>query len=113
MVSGWFLYVGMGALFALLFINKAGRKVLATIVGLLVLLWLLLQTELVQNFIVGKVTERLSNDLHTEIKIDKVSFSFLTRWTLAACLSAIEKDTLLYAGSLKLRITDWFFKRYR
>lgn len=112
MVSGWFLYVGMGALFALLFINKAGRKVLATIVGLLVLLWLLLQTELVQNFIVGKVTERLSNDLHTEIKIDKVSFSFFDKMDLGGVLVRDrKKDTLLYAGSLKLRITDWFFLR--
>ena len=80
------------------------------LLGLLLLVWLLLQTEPVQNFIIGKVTGRLSKDLGTEVRIDHVSISFFDKMDLDGTLIRDQrKDTLLYAGKLKLRITDWFF----
>lgn len=74
------------------------------------LAWLLLQTETVQNFIVHKVTARLSKDLNTEVRIDHVSLTFFNKMNLEGTLIRDrQKDTLLYAGKLKVRITDWFF----
>ncbi|RFM25568.1 translocation/assembly module TamB domain-containing protein [Deminuibacter soli] len=77
---------------------------------MILLCWLLIQTETVQNFLIGKVTARLSKDLHTEIKIKHVSLSLFNRVDLEGTLVRDQqKDTLLYAGKLKVRITDWFF----
>ncbi|GGH74461.1 hypothetical protein HNQ91_004795 [Filimonas zeae] len=78
------------------------------------LAWLLLQTETVQNIIVRKVTARLSKDLKTEVRIDHVSLTFFNKMNLEGTLVRdLHKDTLLYAGKLKVRITDWFFWKSR
>lgn len=76
----------------------------------MLLLWLLIQTESVQNWIVQKVTVRLSKDLNTEVKIKHVSFELFNRMNLEGTLiKDRKKDTLLYADKLKVRLTDWFF----
>lgn len=80
------------------------------LIALLLLIWILIQTEPVQNFLIKKVTARLSKDLHTEIKINHVSLTLFNRMNLDGTLIRDQKkDTLLYAGALKVRITDWFF----
>ncbi|MFT4204753.1 MAG: translocation/assembly module TamB domain-containing protein [Chitinophagaceae bacterium] len=85
-------------------------RILLALVAILLLVVLLLQTELFQNLIVKKVTKQLSDNLHTEIRIQHVSFSFFNRMNLEEVLVRDQKkDTLLYAGTFKLRITDWFF----
>ncbi len=82
------------------------------LLAIVLLGWLLIQTETVQNFLVGKVTKRLSKDLNTEVRIQHVSFSFFNKMNLeGALIKDQQKDTLLYAGALKFRITDWFFWR--
>lgn len=89
---------------------KVFFKFIIGIVALILLVWLLLQTGPVQNYLVGKVTDRLSKDLHTTVKIDKVDFSLFDKMDLDNTLILDQhKDTLLSAGALKLRITDWFF----
>ncbi len=89
---------------------RSTSRTLLVLVGMLLLVWLLLQTSPVQNFLVGKVTARLSKDLNTEVKVQDVSFSFFDKVDLNGILIRDkQKDTLLYAGTLKLRITDWFF----
>ncbi|HEX8460370.1 MAG TPA: translocation/assembly module TamB domain-containing protein, partial [Segetibacter sp.] len=81
-----------------------------SLLAFLLLLWLIIQTEPVQNFIVKKVTARLSKDLHTEVKIRHVSFAFFNSMNLEGTLvKDLKKDTLLYSEQVKLRITDWFF----
>ncbi|MCY7421631.1 MAG: hypothetical protein LH478_07795, partial [Chitinophagaceae bacterium] len=81
-----------------------------SLLATVLLIWLLLQTELVQNFIVGKVTKRLSKDLNTEVRIKHVSFTFFNRMNLEGTLVRDQrKDTLLYANNIKVRVTDWFF----
>jgi len=63
----------------------------------------------VQNWLVKKVTADLSKSLNTEVSVKHVSFSFFNRMDLEGTLVRDhKKDTLLYAGSLKIRITDWF-----
>ncbi len=98
-------------------INYLAKKILKIflriIVGLLafiLLIWLLIQTAPVQNYIIKKLTTKLSKDLNTTVKIGSVDFSLFDKMDLNNTLVLDQhKDTLLKAGSLKLRITDWFF----
>ena len=65
-----------------------------------------------QNFIIAKVTRILSKELNTTVKIDKVNFRFFNKLDLKGLLvKDLQKDTLLYAGTAKINITDWFFLR--
>src|SRR3954452_22422766 len=92
-------------------LNILGR-VLVALLGFILLLWLLVQTAPVQNFIVGKITKRLSNDLKTEVRIGHVNLSLFNKVNLEDVLiKDRNKDTLLSAGAVKVRITDWFFLR--
>ena len=69
-----------------------------------------IQTNIVQNWLVGLATSKLSTALGTEVKIKNVSLSLFNRLNIeGALIRDKQKDTLLYAGQLKVRITDWFF----
>lgn len=55
-------------------------------------------------------TGRISKSLGTEVSIKHVSIGLFNRLNMEGLLVRDRsKDTLLYAGSLKVRITDWFF----
>lgn len=55
-------------------------------------------------------TEKLSKGLGTEVSIRKVSLSLFNSLNMEGTMVRDQKkDTLLYAGNLKVRITDWFF----
>lgn len=72
--------------------------------------WIFIHTPFGQNWIVGKVTHRLSKDLKTRIEIKHVDFSLFNKMNLQGVLVEDHyKDTLLYAGQVDLNITDWFF----
>lgn len=63
-----------------------------------------------QNFIIKQVTNKFSKNLKTRIRINHVSFSLFNKMNLEAVLVEDQKkDTLLFAGKIKVRITDWFF----
>ncbi|MEI6946595.1 translocation/assembly module TamB domain-containing protein [Paraflavisolibacter sp. H34] len=69
----------------------------------------LVQTEWGQNWLVHSVTARLSRDLRSRIEIKHVSIGFFNRLNLEGVLLEDQRrDTLLYAGALRVRITDWF-----
>ncbi len=73
-------------------------------------LWILLQTSFFQNFIVGRVTRRLSKDLHAKVSIKHVDLALFDKMLLRSTLVLDRNnDTLLYAGSVNVNITDWFF----
>ncbi len=81
--------------------------ILLTFTGLL---YVLVQTSLVQNWLVHQAASKLSKDLNTKVKIDHVDFTFFNKMALEGTLvQDHNKDTLLYAGKLNVRITDWFF----
>lgn len=64
-----------------------------------------------QNWLAGQVTKRLSRDLQTKISIKHVRLNLFNfnRLNLEGVLMEDQKqDTLLYAGKLQVRITDWF-----
>ncbi len=83
---------------------------LAILFGLLLLCGFLLQTNAVQNWLVKKAAARLSKSLGTTVSIKHVDLSLFNELSLeGAFIQDKNKDTLLYAGSLNLRITDWFF----
>ncbi|MHA4810714.1 translocation/assembly module TamB domain-containing protein [Flavitalea flava] len=77
---------------------------------LLVAGWVLIQMPSVQTWLVSKVTGRLSKSLHTNIRVRHVDFSLFNKMLLDGVLvEDARKDTLLYAGEVSVRITDWWF----
>ncbi len=77
---------------------------------IIVAVYIFIQTPGGQNWIGRQVTKRLSRDLQTRVNIDHVDFALFNRMHLQGVLiEDRDKDTLLYAGELRVRITDWFF----
>ena len=71
-------------------------------VALVLLVWLLIQTSPVQNYIADKVATKLSKDLNTTVRIGSVDLSLFDKMDLNNTLILDQhKDTLLKAGSLK------------
>jgi hypothetical protein len=72
-------------------------------------LWLAIQTTPVQNMLVKYSAKKLSAALGTTVEVKHVKFSFLNSADIEGVFVGDKrKDTLLYAGQLKVRITDWF-----
>ncbi|MDX2048900.1 MAG: translocation/assembly module TamB domain-containing protein, partial [Chitinophagaceae bacterium] len=77
---------------------------------LLVVAAILINTEWAQNILVTQVTKKLSKSLHTKVQVKRVSFSLFNRMYLEGTfVEDRNRDTLLYAGAVKVAITDWFF----
>ncbi len=55
-------------------------------------------------------TDKISAELGTEVSIKNISLSLFNKLNMEALLIRDkQKDTILYAGQLRVRITDWFF----
>ncbi len=82
----------------------------ALVILLLILAaFIFVETPFGQNWLAKKVTEKFSKELHTKISFDHISFSLLDKLNLEGLLLRDQQnDTLLYAGKLQVRITDWF-----
>lgn len=95
------------------FLKKFFKIFVKTLLALLLLvlvLWILLQTSFFQNFLIKKVTAKLSKNLHTTVSIRHIDLELFDRMAMEGLLVLDKKnDTLLYAGSAKVTITDWFF----
>ncbi|MEO5649263.1 MAG: hypothetical protein ABIR03_04970 [Ginsengibacter sp.] len=80
------------------------------ILVLILVVWVLLQTSFFQNFIIHKVAKNLSKNLNTTVSIQHVDLELFDKMLLQGTLVLDhKKDTLLYAGTVKVSITDWFF----
>ena len=91
------------------FLKILGITLLAILL-LLISSWLLIQTGPVQNWLVHQVTSSLSKDLNTTVEIEEVDFALFNKMLLkGAIVKDRNQDTLLYAGTATVRITDWFF----
>lgn len=76
------------------------------------MLWILIQTSFFQTFIIHKVANRLSKNLHTTVSIKKIDLELFDKMDMQDLLVLDhQKDTLLFAGDAKVNITDWFFFR--
>jgi len=68
------------------------------------------QSEWGQNWLVQRVTSRLSRDLQSRIHIDRVRLVLFNKLNMEGVLvEDRQRDTLLSAGIVQVRITDWFF----
>lgn len=77
---------------------------------LILALYIFIQTPFGQNWIGRQVTKRLSRELQTKISIKHIDFSLFNNMHLEGVMIEDRAgDTLLYAGDMKVRITDWFF----
>ena len=80
------------------------------LVLLIVLAWFAIHIPFVQNWIVKKLANNLSEKLHTRVSIKHVDLSLFNKMELEGLLiEDHNKDTLLYAGIASVKITDWFF----
>lgn len=70
----------------------------------------MIRSEWGQNFITHQITKRLSKDLHAKVTIGHVSLSLFNKINIDdVLLEDQSRDTLLVAGRIRVRITDWFF----
>lgn len=77
---------------------------------LLALLYGLLHLTPVQNWLVQRVAANLSEKLHARISIRHIDLDLFDKLELKGLyVEDQHRDTLLYAGSASIRITDWFF----
>ena len=71
-----------------------------------------LRTSTVQTWLVGIAAKNLSKSLGTEVSVGRVGVSFFNKMSVESVLVRDQqKDTILYVGSLKVNITDYFFTR--
>ena len=76
----------------------------------ILVIWVLLQTAFFQNFVIHKVAKKLSKNLNTTVSIKHVDVELFDKMLLQGLLVLDrKKDTLLYAGTARVSITDWFF----
>lgn len=79
------------------------------LIGLLIALWLLIQTSFFQTFLVRRIAGSIAHDLHTTVSVGRVDVELLNTMVLEKTLVLDQKkDTLLYAGRVEVHITDWF-----
>lgn len=64
----------------------------------------------VQNWLVKKVAAHFSEKLQTRVTVKHVSFSLFNKMNIEGFMvEDRKKDTLLYAGTARVNLTDWFF----
>jgi hypothetical protein len=90
--------------------KKILKWVLLSLLLLIIAVVILVNTPWGQNFIVKQVTSRFSKKLNATFHISRVSFSLFNKMNLEGVLVEDQKkDTLLFAGRVQVKITDWFF----
>ncbi len=86
------------------------RILIASVIGLLLLSYLLLLLPIVQEKIGRQIAKNMSQSLGTEFQLEGLSFSLFNRVDIKNVLiKDKQKDTLLFAQTLKLRVTDLLF----
>lgn len=71
---------------------------------------ILINTTWGQNFLISRITTKLSKDLKTSVSISYVGFSLFNKLNAeGVVIEDQQQDTLLFAGKIQVRITDWFF----
>ncbi len=85
---------------------KVFAWILASLIFLIVLVLLLIQTSFVQNFARKKVVSYLEHKLKTKVEIGKLTIRFPTALSLQNVFFEDQsKDTLLYGGEIKVDIS--------
>lgn len=88
-------------------ITKISRGILLGILLLLTSMYILLQAPPVQQWLAGKVSQTLSKEWKTTVKLNQLNYSFFNRASLGGLLILDrQQDTIAYVGHLHLRISD-------
>lgn len=91
-------------------IFKISIRIVVVILLLLIGLYISLHFSAVQTWLTQKVADRLSKELNTTVRVNRIEFKFFNNLEIDGFLIKDRaKDTLLYAGNAKLKISDWFF----
>ena len=86
-------------------IAKVFLWIIASVLFLVMLVLILIQTSFVQNFARKKVVGYLQNKLHTKVEIGKLDIDFPTTLSLQNIfIQDLSKDTLLYGKELKVNM---------
>jgi len=88
--------------------------VVAVFVLIFIVIGVLIQIPTIQNKIIHKVTSYVSNKTHTKVEIKNISISFPKSVVIKGLfLDDLQKDTLIYAGEVKINIAfkDLFSNR--
>lgn len=76
--------------------------VIAVLISLLLILWLILQTSFAQNYIAGRLTNSLSQQLGTVVKVDRVKLKYFDHALLKGVyLEDEHADTMFYIPELE------------
>ena len=107
------LFLAMGISWHFLGLRKTFRITAYTflsLIGLIIITWVLVNIPAVQNYLIRRVTENLSDKLHTRVIIRHVRFQLFDRMNIDSMLVDDKQgDTLFYAGKMTVHITDFFF----
>lgn len=88
---------------------KILRWALLTLLLLLTSIYILIQVPPVQQWMGQKITGVLSKEWKTKVSLDRINFSLFNKVSLEGLLILDrQQDTLLYIGSLRVKITDMF-----
>lgn len=80
------------------------------IILLILAAFIFIETPGGQNWLAKKFTKKFSRELNTRISFKHIRFSLFNKVNLEEfLLEDQQQDTLLFAGNLQVRITDWFF----
>lgn len=86
-------------------IGKVFAWFFAGLFALFLLVWLLIQVPAIQTWLVGKVTDNLSKNLQTELRVERVNIRFFKTLLLENIyIEDRQKDTLLFAEELSANI---------
>ncbi|MBL0355584.1 MAG: hypothetical protein IPP72_01235 [Chitinophagaceae bacterium] len=113
-VPVWLFFIALaGWVTAWIFVFKRAKHkswFFFSLMMFLVFTWGTLHFTFVQNWLIHKVTVGLSEKLHAKIGIKHIDLDFFDKLNLKGLyVEDQKKDTLLYAGSASISITDWFF----
>lgn len=102
--------VGFRVLGVLLKIWRRLENLAFGVVLLLIALYFILQSSWVQNWLTAKISNYLSEDLHTTVSIGHVDIAFFDNLALEQVYVAdLHGDTLLFAGQLTAGLNTNFF----
>lgn len=81
---------------------------LLSLLGLVLALWLLLQTPGFQNWLAKTAAQRLSRSFGTRVQVKKAYLGFLNRINIEGVLVEDQRrDTMISVGRLQVNTTDW------
>lgn len=91
---------------------KILRNIFFTLIALIILVLVLVNTTTVQNYLAKRGALILSEKLNTKVSIRNVRIDFLNHVLVEGLyIEDKQNDTLAYIGKVQVRITDWFFMK--